>query len=704
MQSIWRRRSLKLIRQSESAECGLACLAMTLRYHGHPAGLRELRQHYGFSTHGATLYALVSIAREVGFRTRPVRIEVDNLALLELPCILHWNHDHFVVLSGIQNGMASIFDPARGVRNLSMPELAQHFTGVALQLTPTNDVAIPTAPNYLRLRQFVTGIQGLWGVLGIVAALLAVSQVALVVLPLFSKAIIDNVILGPASELLAYFLVAWLVAVTLHVSLDAIRDRFSQTVYQRYALNARLALFKHLFSLPLQYFERRRIAEINQRFRSLDSILSALTEGAATAFLDAAFCVMGLLLVFVYSGALAAITAVALFVLAFVMLRVIPRQNELIDATLTSSAKETGLLFESIRGVETLKLLGAEDRRLAQYRDAAKELTEDRTALAVFGITIGAAISAIQGLSQVVTLAVGAGLVGSGQLSLGALFAFQTYQHLVLSRFQSSLRSWSLLKNSAVDIERVADIICEPHEFTITESGSVRSPTRSHLECNNVHYAYSPHDPEVLSGVDLIVEPGECIVLVGRSGSGKTTLLKILAGLHKPTSGWVKVDGNLLSDEFIRGYRSQTATVMQHDELFAGSILENIAYPDEHPDEAKVREALSRAQIETEILSLPMGLRTRIGDMGSVLAAGQRQRLLIARALYRDPKFLLLDEATANLDPEMERRIVTMVAELPVTRVVVTHRPAFLDIADRVALLEDGRLTWRSNYSPSGPV
>lgn len=693
------RRKVPLIRQTESMECGLACIAMVLAYHGASIPLRRLRERYGFSLRGASLAALIRVATDLGLRPLALRTEPAALADLEHPCILHWNDRHYVVLVRVSSGRYMVNDPALGTLTLSAEEVARSFTGAVLLLEPTDGLnEVERHARKLRLRDFVVGVRGFWPALLMIAGITALSQLTVVGLPLFSKALVDTVVQGGVWDLLPYILAAWIAALGLQVGLDAIRSLYAAHAQNRYAVKAREALFEHLMSLPLQYFQRRHFVDVHQRFRAMDDILNVLTEGTTSTVLDSAFCVLGLCLVFLYSGPLALLTFVALLLIAAVVVRSVPRQNQQLAQIISSANAESGLVFESIRGAQTLKLLSAEPRRLRQYRSAAEAATADRLRYATFSTKISAVTAAIQGTAQISCLGVGALLVNSGSLSLGALFAFQSYQHVLLSRFQSGVLSFARIRNAAVNLERMEDIVFERPEVEAEEPRVVSLGRRaSRIALDGVAYRYSSHDPLVLSDIELTVEPGECVAIVGASGCGKTTLIKIIAGLLTPTEGTVRIGSETLGPHNLREHRTSIGAVMQGDELFSGTLLENICYPDEQVDDKRLGEALEEAGIADTLADFPMGLNTLVGDMGSALSAGQKQRVLIARALYRRPSLLLLDEATANLDAERESRIVDVIGEFDATRIIVTHRPEILRIADRVGVLDDGRLTFSAD-------
>lgn len=698
-----RRWRLEFVKQTEVAECGLACLAMILSYYGRKVSLADLRRQFGVTIRGSYLSTLMKTAYQLGLSCRPVRLEVESLERVVCPIILHWNLDHYVVLERVRDGLLTIYDPASGVRRISLKEASDCFTGVALELSVSGPLPSYTPSRALTLRDFAAGTRGLWLPLLLIAVLALLSQTALIGLPLFSRALMDDVLGGRAPELFIALMTAWLVAVGLQTGLDVIRGIYALHINNEYAFNTRLACFRHVLSLPASYFQRRSVTEVIQRFQCLDEVLTLITDGAISTTLDGFFCILGVCLVVFYGRELAALTIGTMCIQSLITLRAINARNVHLERLVESSTKESGFLFESIRSIQTLKLLAAEARRLAQYGNATLQSSADKRSNQSLEVLNQTATTLLQGLSQVACFGLGMRLVSSGALSLGSLFAFQGYQYVLLSRFAASLTGWSRLRTASVNISRISDFICEAPECDASVASMYRTVIpKGTLELRSLAFAYAPRDPDVLTDINLHVRAGECIAIVGATGCGKTTLLKVMASLLTPTKGAVLVDGRKLEPFAFQGYRSAIATILQDDGLFVGTVAENVCYPDEVGDAAKVLSALHAAQIDREMLSLPLALNTRIGELGSTLSAGQRQRLLLARAIYRRSVYLFLDEPTADLDLGTERRIVDVIGALKATRVVATHRPDILRVADRILTLRDGRLWDDQTTSSAG--
>jgi ATP-binding cassette subfamily B protein RaxB len=669
---------------------------MLLAYHGQPSELRSLRERWGSSAKGTSLRSLIATARELGLVARPLRVEPADLAELQLPCVLHWNFDHFVVLSRIDRAGLEILDPS-GSKSIVRPkEVDRKFTGIAIEMSPMGERQQIAPTRKLRLLDLTKGLEGLPIAIASVLALTLASQAALVMLPLFSRAVVDKPLMQNLMSLLPFLAVAWLVVACTQVALDAARNLVSFRMNQHYALRSRIRTFDHLLSLPMPFFQRRGVADVQSRFRSLDELLQVISDGAPVAILDGVFCIAGLGMLAFLNWQLAVVAGTTLLVAGFVVTRTIPSQNRALERVAIALNAEVSLVYETIRGMQTIKLLSAEARRLSQYGLLAEETAAAQSAQVRMLQTNTSITVLARACCEIVAMSVGAFLVVRQGMTIGTLIGFIAFMHLVLTRFQIALVAFTRYRNAAVNLDRVADILCAlPEEDRPAPWRGAESECAIKVE--GLHFAYAPTEQEVLSAINFSVRRGECIALRGSSGCGKTTLIKLMAALLKPTAGDIVVFGDSLASTSLSAYRTAIAAVMQDDELFAGSLLDNIVYPEVIPDLDRVDEVLELAKLSKDIKALPLGLLTRLGDMGSVLSAGQKQRVLLARAFYRRPRILFLDEPTADLDLDTERKVVDEIGKLECTRVVVTHRPDILRIADRIGEFRDGKIVWESS-------
>ena len=685
-------RRLPMVLQTEGAECGLACLAMLAGYHGQPTDAATLRREHGFSLKGATLKDLIRVADRLGFACRPLRLELDELAQLKTPCILHWDLNHFVVLQSVGRAGVVIHDPAVGVRRLSLDQMSRHFTGVALELTPTGGFETTAPPPRVRFRSLLGRLVGVKRALGQLLLLALALELFAMASPLFLGLVIDHALVSADRELLLTLVLAFALLLVLQVALTAMRGWMIIALGASLTVQARTNLFSHLLRLPAAFFEARHMGDVMSRFESQDTILEAITTDLVVAVLDGLMAIVTLSIMLLIAPGLTLI--VLAVTAAYAVLRWVlymPLRQASLEAIVWGARQDSHFL-ETLRGIKTIKLFNAQEDRRAHWLNLLvetvnREITREKLELLfrcsnrmlLGGLTLGIVYG-------------GASSVIDGTLSVGLLVAFMAYQSQFVGRISDLIDTMVELTMLRLHGERLADIaLSEP------EPGGVHAVARTRhrpvgIEVRGLAFAYSANDPLVLDGVDFTIEPGSSVAIVGPSGCGKTTLLKILAGLVQPTAGKVLIDGAPLGRLGLDRYRAMLGVVMQDDQLFAGSIADNITFfaPDADPE--RIEACARKAAIHDDITAMPMGYGTLIGDMGTVLSGGQKQRVLIARALYRQPSLLLLDEATSHLDVDREAKVNAAIAATSMTRIIIAHRPDTIRACDRVIALKGGRV------------
>ncbi|MDG2525889.1 peptidase domain-containing ABC transporter [Stenotrophomonas sp. HITSZ_GD] len=682
---------MKPILQSEAAECGLAALAMVAGAHGHAVTLAELRQRYATSLKGASLGQLIGIAQDIGLSARPLRLEIEHLHQLRVPCILHWDLNHFVVLAKVSRGKALIFDPALGERRLALAEVSRHFTGVALELVPNARFQRRRTAPSVSIRQLTGRVRGAWSSLAQVLALSLALQVFVVLAPFYSQWVIDQVLVSADRDLLAVLGLGFGLALLLQIAIGLLRG---WTVVQ---LSASLGLqwmgnvFAHLLRLPLDYFEKRHLGDITSRLGSVQSIQRTLTTNFVEALIDGLMAAVTLVLMLVYSWKLALVTLCA--VLAYLGIRALAFRP-LRDGTerqLVAAARQESHLLESLRGIQSLKIAGEEPRRRAGYENLMVDTVNAEVRLARLDLGFGTASQLVFGLERVAVVWIAAVLALRGVFSVGMLVAYLAYKDQFAGRMSALIDKWMELRMLRLHGERLADIVlATPDEGAGLASASL--PAAASLEIQGLRFRYADGEPWVLEDCSLRVAEGESVAIIGASGCGKSTLLKLLLGLQRPQAGTIRLGGEDLWRLGPARARAMFGVVMQDDQLFAGSIADNISFFDPAFDLGRVEEAARLAAVHEDILAMPMGYHGLIGDMGSALSGGQKQRLILARALYRRPRVLVLDEATSHLDVAREQQVSEAVRQLRLTRVIVAHRPETIASADRILVMDAGRI------------
>ncbi|WP_036148903.1 peptidase domain-containing ABC transporter [Lysobacter antibioticus] len=682
-------KSVPVIQQNELAECGLACLAMIAVHHGHDIDLSSLRRRFPVSPRGATLARLIKIAGALGFDTRPLRAEIEHLADLRLPCVLHWDLNHFVVLKRIARGRAELHDPARGAVSLPLAEFGRQYTGIALELSPKTDFVPMRERQRLSLRGLAGRIVGLRRA-GAQILILALSlEVFTLLLPLAMQWVIDRVLVAADIGLLNLLGIGFLVVVVFQATLTAMRGWLVADLGA--ALNSQwLAnLFGHLMRLPLDFFEKRHVGGVMSRFVSVQAIQQTLTGSFVESLLDGLTVTLVLALLLFYSPPLTALVLAAFAVYAIVRWAAYRRLWRLKEEQLIHVAKQQSLLIESIQGVQTIKLGNQQDDRRGRIANASVEVANREAAIARTTAVFSALSKLVFGAQRVLLIWLCAWLTLKGRFSAGMMVVFVAYADLFATRTGSLIDKLVDLRLLGLHGQRIADIAFEPPEANVHTdyAGPVPAPR---IEIERLSFRYADDEPWILRDCSFDIEAGESVAIVGASGCGKTTLAKLILGLLRPSSGTIRIGGVDIHDYGLAAYRELFGAVMQEDVLFAGSIGENIASFDHAADPGRIEAAARAARIHDDIAAMAMGYESLVGDLGSSLSGGQKQRVLLARALYRSPAILLLDEATSHLDVAREHEINREISALRMTRIVIAHRPDTIRSADRVVALRDG--------------
>ena len=680
---------LPMITQSEAAECGIACLAMIVGYNGHPCEITELRRRLSVSLKGVNLKHLVGMAERLGFAARPVQLELDELHQLRLPCILHWDLNHFVVLAKVTSKGVVIHDPAVGIRRLPMAVVSKHFTGIAMELSPLGELEPAQALPRVRMRSVLGHVVGLRRSLGQLFAFALAIEVFAVTSPLFMQWVVDHALVGADRELLLVLALGFGLLLLLRTGVSAMRGWIVIVLGASLKVQGRSNLFSHLVNLPASYFEARHLGDVMSRFGSQESILQAITTDLVETLLDGILASVTLVIMFLFAPNLALVVLAGATLYALLRwASYTPLRHASAEAIVWGARRDSHLL-ESMRGIKTIKLFNAQEGRRAHWMNLLVETLNRQLTTQKLRWLFRIANSLLIGSLAILVVWLGANQVLEKQMSIGMLLAFIAYKDQFLGRVSNLIDRAVDLTMLRLHAERLADIALTKPELRghADEAEAVARPVA--IEVNKLRFRYSDTDPWVLDGVSLRVEPGETVAIVGASGCGKTTLLKILASLLPPTEGDVRVDGQSLTHLGITRWRSMIGVVMQDDQLFAGSVADNICFFSNQPDPRRIEDCARQAALHEEIVAMPMGYHTLIGDMGTVLSGGQKQRLLIARALYRQPGVLLLDEATSHLDLVNEKLVSAAIRATRLTRIIVAHRPETIRTADRVINLDE---------------
>jgi len=661
-------------------------------YHGYEVDLPTLRRRFSLSIKGMTLRTMIQISSAIGLGSRAVRCEPEELLELRAPAILHWEANHFVVLKSASANGITIHDPAHGQIKLPMPAVSEKFTGVALELTPNPGFRPTRQRTPLKLSSVLSLNGSVLRALVQTVLLSLLIEIFLLAGPFYLQLVIDEAILKSDAGLLQILALAFTLLLAFRIVALTLRGLSTQFISNVLAFDMKSRLFSHLVRLPLDWFQKRHVGDVQSRFAATQAIQTFVSQGALAAAIDGLLGSLVLLLLFLYSKTLALIVlaSIGLFAfLRFITFRMLRRFAA--DAIITDAREQTRFL-ETLRAAQTIKSAGVEDRREGQYRNAVAASANARIRAGNIDIGYASAEAALNGLTDILIIYLGARAVMSADMTVGMLTAFLAYKGQFVTRFTHLIEQLFALRLLDLQLERLSDIALTPKEERI-DIGGHEGWLEGAIECRKLGFTYAFGESFVFSGLDLHVNPGECVAIVGPSGCGKSTLARLLIGLYTPTGGEVLIDGRPIQNWSKQSLRAQVSYISQDDQLLAGSIAENIAFFDEEIDMDRVKDCARIACIHDEITAMPMAYESFVGDMGSSLSGGEKQRVLIARALYRRPRVLVIDEGTSHLDVANERAITSSLASLPITRIVIAHRPETIAAADRLISLDHGDST-----------
>ncbi len=681
---------LPVLLQSNAGECGIACLAMVASAHGRARTVGEIRRRMGFGALGNSLAALIALARTLDLHAKAVRLEPEEAPQLRTPCVLLWGTHHFVVLAKATRRGWYVHDPAVGRRFYRHAAVHRHFGGIALELEPATQEWRTAPARSLQLRDFRGQLQGAAPVLATIVMLSLLLQGMALVAPLYMQLVIDQAVARSDRDLVPLLALAFAALMAITVVTSHLRAMI--TLEMSAVLNDRIAsnLCAHLLKLPFLYFLSRDIGDINARMGSLGPVLKMFTSGFVAVVIDGALAITTLVLICTYHLKLAGVVVGFLLVITILHVASVPVLKRLTNDSIRHQAQEQTLFIETLRAILSLKANGMVTARTDLWRRQHGESIAAGVRLSRLGARIELGRGLAAGTEHVLVVYLGALAVLDAELTIGMLYAFIAYKSHFTRAAIALVQQLVELKALRVHLDRVADIALE-QPIEDSQVG-VATPLTGAFAFDDLAFRYNPRLPAVLSGVNLQIDRGEDIAILGASGSGKSTLLKVLLGLIEPTTGTVTFDDRRPIASCRAALASSIGAVLQGDELLTGSIRDNVSLFALEPDDARIRECCRLAVIDDEIMALPLGYDTPLGDMGIALSAGQQQRLLLARAMYKAPSILVLDEATANLDDRTRTRVNENLRSLAITIVRVTHRADEIACCDRVYCLEDGKL------------
>lgn len=679
--------ALPVILQSQSSECGLVCLAMVLAYYDYQIDMNTMRRECGYYPHGCTLGDLLEISAGFHFNARPLRLEMNDLKDLKTPAILHWDLRHFVVIKSVRNGVVRIHDPAVGVRSYSLSEAGQHFTGIALELEPGKLFQPTNNKKITKIRDLFQKYPGFYSSIAQLLAMTLLVQIFTILSAFFMQLVVDEGLARNDANIIKVIALAFLLAAVLRVVIGYLRTQVKIYLSNRVGVQLVCNVMFHLLSLPVSYFENRHTGDLVSRVGSVSRIRNTLCEDVITVALDGCFS----LLTFAAIGLLSPFLAITVFVFLaiYFLIRTLSvnesrlLENRVIDA----EAKTESLMMENLRAIEVLKFYCREVPRMMIWRNQFARQMKSQWLLDRYSAKISALMALILAAENIAVVYLAANLVLQNVMSVGMLVAFMSLKNHLGEAVQSFSDKFVQIRLMKLQLERVSDITLSEPEPQKSLHANLQYQFPGAIKLEEVSFSYGDGLQPVLMELNFEIASGEMVLIAGPSGSGKSTLLKVISGLLPVSSGSLYVDGQRIHMESGRIVRKNCSGVLQSDQLFSGSIVDNITLYDDEVDFIWLEQVLKLVLAQGFVSQLPMGYHSLIGDMGAMMSAGQQQRLLLARAIYARPNILFLDEATANIDAQTAKQIMINIKELNVTTVIVTHQANLLPALDQTVEL-----------------
>ncbi len=691
-----------LVQQAEEMDCSAACLTMICKQHGLPLSLGKLRDLIGVDQQGANLERVAQVAESLGFHARGVQTTLTGLEELSLPFIAHWEGYHFVVVYGYSKEHVWVADPGPGFRKLTHEEFNRGWTGTCLTLTPGElkwQEESGESP-WKRFFGYVTPHRRT--LIHIFIAALVIQLLGLIP-PVITQNVLDRVVVHENFNLLYALIIALVMSQVFAQVSTLVRSLLSNFMARSIDFAMMSGFFAHTLALPMSFFSSRRTGDIIARFQENQTIREFMTSQVSGTLLNAMMVVVYLTVMLLYSVQLTLILMAFIVPLVIVVVLITPKMKDYSRKVFETSTDAESVLMEALSQAESVKGMGIERPVRLKWENRYIKALNVQYEAAGFQERIGLVSQLLNIGGTVAVLFFGASMVMEQDLSIGQLIAFNMLAASVMGPLMALVGVWDEFHSSLVAMERLGDVLdVEPEQSPADLNNQVVIPDlEGHFQLENVYFRYGEaNEPYILQNISLDIPAGQMVALVGLSGSGKSTLAKLLMGFYPINEGRILVDGYDLQTVEKQCFRAQVGYVMQSNMLFQGTIEENIAVGDDDPDRRRIIEVAQLADAHDFISAMPMGYQQRVGERGVGLSGGQVQRICIARALYKNPKVLILDEATSSLDAQSEGNVLSNMDGILEgrTTLVIAHRLSTVMKADQILVLYNGSIVEQGTH------
>ncbi|MDQ1236187.1 ABC-type bacteriocin/lantibiotic exporter with double-glycine peptidase domain [Paenibacillus sp. SORGH_AS306] len=687
-------RKIPFVEQMQQSECGLCCLAMILGYYRHEVGLPELRKKADEGRNGTSLLTLKNIATAYNLQAKGQHIPTELLHLLQLPAIIFWNQKHYVVLEAINDTSAVIIDPEIGRSKISIDQFNTSYSGIALSLVPNDSFQIKEHNIKQKYSYFLSFFKEKKLIYTILFWSLILQCLTLSV-PILLKYFIDTTTNGYSVNLIHVLGASSLVIVFIYLGFTLLHGRLLIHLQNRLDTSLMDRFISHLFKLPYKFFELRSSGDLILRTNSNIAIRQIISNQLISTIIN--FFLILILTIYMFTQSISLTTVVlsvaAIQVIIIMMTR--SKMRSLTQAEISAQTHTSGYLTEAIQGVSVVKSLGIEKETYQGWRSIFDLQIATTKKKLNYQNNINSIHSSFAFVAPLLVAWFGSILLIQNKITLGTLFAFQSLVVIFLAPFNSLAISFSEVIKIQTLLERIRDILDTDTEAN--EHIQNMPNLKGNIQLKNIHFHYHSKQP-ILKNINLYIQAGQKVAIIGKTGSGKSTLASLIAGLYEPTQGDILFDGYSIKDLNTSLLRKKLGIVMQEDFLFNRTIKENLQIYNNEISLEQIIRACQIAEIHEDILRMPMGYETIISEMGSNLSGGQKQRLVLARALVIESSVLILDEATSALDTITEQKISQNLDDLLCTRVIIAHRLSTILSADTIILIDNGEIQAQGSH------
>lgn len=690
--------------QMEAVECGAAALGIVLEHFGRIVPLEELRVACGVSRDGSKAVNIVKAARQYGLKVNVFAAEPEALAELNVPLIIHWNFNHFLVVEGFHKDVVYLNDPATGPRKVTYEEFHKSFTGIVatFELTDSFEKSGARTSVLAGLRQRLHGSE--WGV-----AFVSLVSLALIIpgflIPAFSRIFVDYYLVGGFNDWITPLLIGMGLTAVLRMALTWLQQKYLLRLETKIAISSASQVFWYLLKLPIEFFTQRSPGDISSRVGMNDRIAYLLSGELATTVLNTVLIIFYAVLMFQYNVLLTVIIIGIAMLNVVVLMYVARKRTDTSYRLVQDRSKAMAASYSGLQNIETLKATGSEADFFSRWSGYQAKLSNAVQEYGASTEVLSVIPPFLSTFASIVILVIGSLSVIEGEMTLGMLVAFQSLMMSFLGPVNQMIDVGGQLQEVRSLLNRLDDIYNYPSkdqvEITPEEVSAIdfRSlKLTGEIELKDVTFGYSPLDKPLIKEFNLKLKPGARVALVGGSGSGKSTIAKLIAGIHTPWSGEILFDGKTRHEIPRAVLTSSLATVDQDIYLFEGSIKNNLTMWNSSIPEIDIVNAAQDAHIHEEILLRPNGYEFQVSEGGANFSGGQRQRLEIARALTQNPSFLILDEATSALDTVTEKIIDNNLRKRGCSCLIVAHRLSTIRDCDEIIVLDRGQVVERGTH------